>query len=224
VCIFTAIVRVEHTVRWFSPLLFPLSTGYIWFLSRFESSSIFAQRSGIRSCLYKIRRWAIREYKSQFGRRLWREVKLDQGIDNSTHSYIRRDIEMVQRCCSSLARKAKLLDRSLNLTALIWYRLWQTLQNLETLPDPNSYKTYKDDDIDAFRGEPKRKHIYPRVRETESRRRYPVIDDQLANRNPNKPKLVNIYELPEDEGRPRRRFRERPRMRNLNTPAFKVSS
>jgi len=77
---------------------------------------------------------------------------------------------------------------------------------------------FKDDDINTFLEEPKREHAYPlHVREAESRSFAVANDNQPGNSN--KPKLLTIYTLPDDnESRPRRRYRGRSRKR----PAFMV--
>lgn len=63
---------------------------------------------------------------------------------------------------------------------------------------------------------------YPlRVRKAKSLSFATANDDEPGN--PNKPKLLTIYELPDDnESRPRRRYRGRTRMKNWTPPAFKV--
>lgn len=80
--------------------------------------------------------------------------------------------------------------------------------------------SFKDEDINEFLEESE-KHIYPlHVREAESRS-FATANDE--SRNPNKPKLLTIYELPDDnESRPRRRYRGRTRMKSWKPPAFKV--
>lgn len=77
---------------------------------------------------------------------------------------------------------------------------------------------FKDDDINVFLEESSKKHAYPlHVREAE-----PSFAT-VSSADPNKPKLLNIYELPDDnETRPRRRFRGRSRMKNLKPPLRKV--
>ncbi|XP_020299980.1 uncharacterized protein LOC109863813 [Pseudomyrmex gracilis] len=79
---------------------------------------------------------------------------------------------------------------------------------------------FKDDDLNVFLEESKSKHAYPlHVREAESRSFANVDSDDS-----NKPKLLTIYTLPDDkESRPRRRNRERNRMKSWKPPAFKVS-
>lgn len=79
---------------------------------------------------------------------------------------------------------------------------------------------FKDEDINAFLEESQRKHAYPlRVRAAESRSFATANDDESEN----KPKLLTIYELPNDnESRPRRRNRGRNRMKSWKPPAFKV--
>lgn len=112
--------------------------------------------------------------------------------------------------------------------------LLQSLQLDHTLLSNN----FKDNDIDALlEEESKREHIYPlRVRATESRSFATVDNDRSGNNNPNKPKLLTIYQLPNDDENPRRRRRYRGRNKNRNrnrnrtrnenrkaTPAFKVT-
>lgn len=80
---------------------------------------------------------------------------------------------------------------------------------------------FKDDDINTFLEEPKREHDYSlHVRAAESRSFASVNDPG----NSNKPKLLTIYTLPDDnENRPRRRYRGRSRIKNSRKrPAFKV--
>ncbi|EZA61286.1 hypothetical protein DMN91_012924 [Ooceraea biroi] len=100
----------------------------------------------------------------------------------------------------------------------------KNLQKLDTLVRESG--SFKDDDIDAFLEESK-KHTYPlHVRQTESRS-FASVNDESGSGNPNKPKLLTIYELPDDNEGRRRRNRERARMRNHHQPskppAFKVS-
>lgn len=105
------------------------------------------------------------------------------------------------------------------------YAVQQSLQPDYTLAHASD--SFKDNDIDALLEESKSKHAYPlRVRAAESRSFATVNDGgNERNKNPNRPKLLNIYELPDDnENRPRRRHRNRARTRNENwkAPAFKV--
>ncbi|XP_072767502.1 uncharacterized protein [Anoplolepis gracilipes] len=83
--------------------------------------------------------------------------------------------------------------------------------------------SFKDEDINVFLEEPERKHGYPlRVRAAESRSFATANDDEPGN--PNKPKLLTIYSLPDDnDSRRRRRYRGRNRMKNWKPPAFKVN-
>nr|XP_012231333.1 PREDICTED: uncharacterized protein LOC105677345 [Linepithema humile] len=76
---------------------------------------------------------------------------------------------------------------------------------------------FKDDDINVFLEESSKKHAYPlHVREAE-----PSFAT-VSSADSNKPKLLNIYELPDDnDTRPRRRFRGRSRMKK--PPPRKVS-
>ncbi|XP_011707355.1 PREDICTED: uncharacterized protein LOC105462450 [Wasmannia auropunctata] len=81
---------------------------------------------------------------------------------------------------------------------------------------------FKDDDIDTFLEESKGEHAYPlHVRAAESRS-FAAANDPG---NPNKPKLLTIYTLPDDnESRPRRRYRGRSRLKSSRKrPAFKVN-
>ncbi|XP_011147017.2 uncharacterized protein LOC105187738 [Harpegnathos saltator] len=81
---------------------------------------------------------------------------------------------------------------------------------------------FKDNDIDALLEEESGKHAYPlRVRATESRSFTTADDDRQSN----KPKLLTIYELPDDNDnrRNRRRNRSRNRMKTRREPAIKVS-
>ncbi|XP_011255056.2 uncharacterized protein LOC105250586 [Camponotus floridanus] len=82
--------------------------------------------------------------------------------------------------------------------------------------------SFKDEDLNEFLEESDKKHPYPlHVREAESRS-FATANDESGN--PNKPKLLTIYELHDDnESRPRRRYRGRTRMKSLKPPAFKVS-
>jgi len=80
---------------------------------------------------------------------------------------------------------------------------------------------FNDDNLDTFLEESKNEHAYPlHVREAESR------SFAAANNGPgnsNKPKLLSIYTLPDDNDRPRRRYRGRSRIKNSRKqPAFKV--
>ncbi|KAM0727041.1 hypothetical protein ACS0PU_007202 [Formica fusca] len=81
----------------------------------------------------------------------------------------------------------------------------------------------KDEDINKFLEDSETKHAYPlHVREAKSLSFAAANDDEPEN--PNKPKLLTIYELPDDnESRPRRRYRGRNRMKSWKPPAFKVS-
>lgn len=95
------------------------------------------------------------------------------------------------------------------------------MQNIDhtLVHEPNSFK---DDDIDTFEEESKREHVYPlHVRAAESRS-FAAANDEPGN--PNKPKLLTIYTLPDDnENRPRRRYRGRSRTKSSRKrPAFKV--
>ncbi|XP_011882228.1 PREDICTED: uncharacterized protein LOC105569961 [Vollenhovia emeryi] len=79
---------------------------------------------------------------------------------------------------------------------------------------------FKDGDIDTFLEESKNEHAYPlHVRAAESR--------SFANEpgDSNKPKLLTIYTLPDDnENSPRRRYRGRSRLKNSRKrPAFKAN-
>ncbi|XP_024880203.1 uncharacterized protein LOC112460020 [Temnothorax curvispinosus] len=92
---------------------------------------------------------------------------------------------------------------------------------------------FKDDDINTFMEESNREHVYPlHVREAESRSFAAVNDNEPGN--PNKPKLLTIYTLPDDNKNgprrrshyrgPRRRYRERSRIKNSGKqPTFKVN-
>lgn len=78
--------------------------------------------------------------------------------------------------------------------------------------------SFKDDNINVFLEESNKKHAYPlHVREAE-----PSFAT-ASSADPNKPKLLTIYELPDDnDTRPRRRFRGRSRTKNLKPPPMKV--
>ncbi|XP_014482068.1 PREDICTED: uncharacterized protein LOC106748244 [Dinoponera quadriceps] len=87
---------------------------------------------------------------------------------------------------------------------------------------------FKDNDIDALLEESAEKHAYPlRIRATESRSFATVNDDEPGN----KPKLLTIYQLPDDNenrrnrgrSRGRNRNRSRPRHANWGPPTLKVS-
>ncbi|KYM97282.1 PREDICTED: uncharacterized protein LOC108778587 [Cyphomyrmex costatus] len=83
---------------------------------------------------------------------------------------------------------------------------------------------FKDDDIDTLLEESKREHAYPlHVRAAESRSFATANDNQPGD--PNKPKLLSIYTLPDDnESRPRRRYRGRSRQKNSRKrPESKVN-
>lgn len=96
-----------------------------------------------------------------------------------------------------------------------------TQQSLQKIDRTLAHETdsFKDDDINVFLEESQSKHAYPlHVREAESRS-FATVNSN----DPNKPKLLTIYELPDDnETRPRRRYRERNRMKSWKPPAFKV--
>lgn len=80
---------------------------------------------------------------------------------------------------------------------------------------------FKDDDINTFLEESQREHANPlQVRAAESRS-FAAANDPG---NSNKPKLLTIYTLPDDnENSPRRRYRGRSRMKNARKrPTFKV--
>ncbi|XP_032662757.1 uncharacterized protein LOC116840307 isoform X2 [Odontomachus brunneus] len=86
--------------------------------------------------------------------------------------------------------------------------------------------SFKDNDIDALLEESAGEHAYPlRVRATESRSFATVGDNEPTNRN--RPKLLTIYELPDDNenrrNRRRNRLRNRPKEQSRRAPAFKVS-
>ncbi|KAL0126161.1 hypothetical protein PUN28_004939 [Cardiocondyla obscurior] len=77
------------------------------------------------------------------------------------------------------------------------------------------------DDINALLEESKREHDYPlHVRAAESRS-FASVNEQG---NPDKPKLLTIYTLPDDNDRPRRRYRGRSRIKNSRKqPTSKVN-
>lgn len=81
--------------------------------------------------------------------------------------------------------------------------------------------SFKDEDINDFLKESETNPYPLRVRKAKSLSFATANDDEPGN--PNKPKLLTIYELPDDnESRPRRRYRGRTRMKNWTPPAFKV--
>ncbi|XP_018303269.1 uncharacterized protein [Mycetomoellerius zeteki] len=101
----------------------------------------------------------------------------------------------------------------------------KSLQKIDhTLAHDNfSPDNFKDDDIDILE-ESEREHAYPlHVRAAESRSFATANDNQPEDSN--KPKLLTIYTLPDDnEGRPRRRYRGRSRQKSSRKrPEFKVN-
>ncbi|XP_012522235.2 uncharacterized protein LOC105828454 isoform X2 [Monomorium pharaonis] len=96
----------------------------------------------------------------------------------------------------------------------------ETTNSVKKIDHTLVHESDKDDDINTFLDEPKREHDYPlHVRAAESRSFASANDP----RNPSKPKLLNIYTLPDDnDNRPRRRYRGRSRIKNSRKrPAFK---
>lgn len=94
------------------------------------------------------------------------------------------------------------------------------MQSLQKIDHTFAHESdsFKDEDISAFLEESEKTHTYPlHVREAESRS-FATANDES---NPNKPKLLTIYELPDDNDRPRRRYRGRTR-KNWKPPALKV--
>lgn len=102
----------------------------------------------------------------------------------------------------------------------------KSLQKIDhTLAHDNfSPDDFKDDSIDILLEESKREHAYPlHVRAAESRSFATANDNQSGDSN--KPKLLTIYTLPDDnESRPRRRYRGRSRQKSSRKrPEFKVN-
>lgn len=101
--------------------------------------------------------------------------------------------------------------RIVTIHMLILCRIRPTLQVDRTLDH------FKDNDIDALLEEESTgRHAYPlRVRAAESRS-FATVDDNQQGRNSNKPKLLTIYELPDDNDVTNRRNRRRNRSRSRN--------
>ncbi|XP_050455644.1 uncharacterized protein LOC126853694 [Cataglyphis hispanica] len=98
-----------------------------------------------------------------------------------------------------------------------------SVKSLQKIDHTFAHESDKDEDINDFLKESETKHAYPmRVRKAKSLSFATANDDEPGN--PNKPKLLTIYELPDDnESRSRRRYRGRTRMKSWAPPAFKVS-
>ncbi|XP_012060767.1 PREDICTED: uncharacterized protein LOC105624006 [Atta cephalotes] len=102
----------------------------------------------------------------------------------------------------------------------------KNLQKIDhTLAHDNfSPDNFKDDSIDILLEESKREHDYPlHVRAAESRSFATANDNQSGDSN--KPKLLTIYTLPDDnESRPRRRYRGRSRQKSSRKrPEFEIN-
>ncbi|KYN19609.1 PREDICTED: uncharacterized protein LOC108761378 [Trachymyrmex cornetzi] len=99
-----------------------------------------------------------------------------------------------------------------------------SIKSLQKIDHTLAHDNFKDDGIDILLEESKKEHDYPlHVRAAESRSFATANDNQSGDSN--KPKLLTIYTLPDDnESRPRRRYRGRSRQKSSRKrPEFKVN-